>query len=404
MLLDANIIAKYMERYLSSLFLESIKIEVKVNHYVINGVEAFKIYPFWNKTDNELLNDYETLSFKGDIISTMFFFLSGYWEYTHNNIKDHYGRFPARESFLYKKNVLEEPTVDILAHTLKDKLNLRYRITQPRAFITHDIDYLGLLVGANFIRSLASSLLKAKDVNFFIDELKKKLSNDDPWRVEKLIEIHCKEGTKGTFFFLPCLQPGDFRAGYSLTQNKQYFRQIKKEIESIKGDIGIHYDIRHLEEERMGSDINKLESVFQKKIKIGRAHFLLFDINRSFDIYERAGIGFDSSCSYAERVGFRFGTSKPFRPYNFKEEREYHFIEIPLIIMDGTLSNHKYMNLTPEEGYIKTKSFIDKIKKFNGVLTLLWHNSSFYTIQWRQWEKVFLGSLSYLKENNFVFI
>ncbi|HOS60756.1 MAG TPA: hypothetical protein PK661_11715, partial [Syntrophorhabdaceae bacterium] len=106
MLLDANIIAKYMERYLSSLFLESIKIEVKVNHYVINGVEAFKIYPFWNKTDNELLNDYETLSFKGDIISTMFFFLSGYWEYTHNNIKDHYGRFPARESFLYKKNVL----------------------------------------------------------------------------------------------------------------------------------------------------------------------------------------------------------------------------------------------------------------------------------------------------------
>ncbi len=393
-----------MESYFGSLFLDQIKIEVTGDNYAINGGPSFKIYPFWNKTDNELLNDFENLSFKGDIISTMFFFLSGYWGYMHNNIKDNYGRFPARESFSYKKNVLEEPVVDTLADTLKGDLNLRYRTTQPRAFITHDIDYLGLLGGTNFIRSSASGLLKAKDINLFIDELRRKLSNDDPWSVENLIEIHRKEGTKGTFFFLPCVQPGGFRTGYSLTQNKQYFQQIKKEIESIRGEIGIHYDIKHMEDERMENDLKELGMVFQKKIKIGRAHFLLFDINRSFDIYGRAGITFASTCSYSERVGFRFGTSKPFRPYNFKQQREYHFIEIPLIIMDGTLADPKYMNLTPVDGYTKTKALIDKIRQFNGVLTLLWHNSSFYTIHWRQWEKVFRGSLCYLKESNFIFI
>jgi len=54
-----------------------------------------------------------------------------------------YGRFPATKSFACKKGVLEEPVVDILVERIRQELGLHYRDEKPRAFLTHDIDYLG---------------------------------------------------------------------------------------------------------------------------------------------------------------------------------------------------------------------------------------------------------------------
>ena len=127
-------------------------------------------------------------------------------------------------------------------------------------------------------------------------------------------------------------------------------------------------------------------------------------MTNSFDIYEKAGIKIDSTGSYADRVGFRFGTSKPFKPYNFKEKREYELVEIPLIVMDGSLQNPRYMNLSPKEGFEKIKELITKIKKYKGTFTLLWHNSSFYMTEWKDWEWVYHETIKYLKENGFVFV
>jgi hypothetical protein len=154
----------------------------------------------------------------------------------------------------------------------------------------------------------------------------------------------------------------------------------------------------------MKNDIEKLNNIFETKIESGRAHFLIFDIRKSFDVYEKADLKIDTTGSFADRVGFRFGTSKPFNPYNFKENREYNLIEIPLIVMDGSLQNENYMNLSPEEGFEKIKELIDKIKKYNGVFTFLWHNTSFYTHLWKDWEWVYEETLKYLKKNHFEFI
>ena len=181
-------------------------------------------------------------------------------------------------------------------------------------------------------------------------------------------------------------------------------QDVAKAIESINGNIGIHYDVRHLEEDRMKNDLDRFSEIVQAEIESGRANFLLFDITKSFEIYEKAGIKFDTTCSFADAVGFRFGTSKPFRPYNFKEKREYDVIEIPLIVMDGSLQNPKYMNLSPEEGFEKIIELVEKIKKYNGTFTFLWHNSSFYTPEWKNWEWVCEKTLKYLKENRFEFV
>jgi len=402
--IESNNIKIYIEIYLKSIFNENINMEIQDNYYIINDNFKFPFYEFWNKRDEELLDDFNDFSFKNDYIGTIFFFLSGYWEYIHNDTKDNYGRFPASESFQYKKNIIEEPVVDILVERIKEQLNLTYKDEKPRAYITHDIDFLGNPKGFKFIKSIGGDILKRKDFKIAFDKMRRKIINDDPHSVYKLIDIHKKYNTKGTFFFMPDIQPKETGGGYIPKRNKKYLLGLEKEILNIDSKIGIHYDSRHLKENRMKKDIENLNNIFGTKIESGRAHFLIFDIRKSFEIYENSGIKIDTTGSFADRVGFRFGTSKPFKPYNFKEKREYNLTEIPLIVMDGSLQNERYMNLSPKEGFEKIKELIDKIKKYNGTFTFLWHNTSFYTHLWKGWEWVYEETLKYLKENNFEFI
>ena len=394
----------YVEKYLEKMYLEPLKITIDKMEYVVNDILRFKIYDFWNKTDEELLNDFENYSFKEDYIGTIFFFLSGYWEYIHNNIKDEYGRFPSSESFSCKKGILEEPVVDILVERIREELGFTYKDNKSKAFVTHDIDHLWLPTGLGFWRSLGIDIVKRKDLKLACDRIKKSFTKDNPWPVYNLIEMHKKDGTKGTFFFMPRKQPKVSWAGYDVIENKEYLQNLGNEIKSINGRIGIHYDIDYLKENRMKDDIDRLSSIFDTKIEYGRAHYLVFDITRSFDIYEKAGIKFDSTCSFSDAVGFRFGTSKPFRPYNFVENREYNVVEIPLIVMDDSLQSSRYVNLTLDEKLEKIKQIIDKVGKYNGTFTFLWHNSSFYVTEWRGWKWLYDEAIKYLKENNFEFI
>ena len=113
-MLDIISVKNYVERYLNRIFDEKIEILVLKKFYIINHQIKTPICEFWSKSDEELLNDFDDYLSGGDYIGTIFFFLSGYWEYIHNDIKDVYGRFPSKESFQHKKDIIEKPVVDIL--------------------------------------------------------------------------------------------------------------------------------------------------------------------------------------------------------------------------------------------------------------------------------------------------
>ena len=82
LLLSVADVVSYIENYLKQLFVEPIAIVTNNGKYLLNNAISFPIYDFWNKDDRDLLNDFEDFSFKGDYIGTIFFFISGYWEYT----------------------------------------------------------------------------------------------------------------------------------------------------------------------------------------------------------------------------------------------------------------------------------------------------------------------------------
>jgi hypothetical protein len=400
MILNSKLIINYTQNFLNSVFNEEISVDILKNIYLINKTLKISTYPFWQKSDQELLKDFKDFTFNGDLIGTIFFFLSGYWEYTHQDIKDKYNRFSALESFQYRKDVLEQPVVDILVDRIREELNLTYKDNKPKIYLTHDIDLLALLRGKLFIRTILGDLLRRKSIGLLLERIKMKFRGKDPFSVHNLIKIHKKNNTKGTFFFLTEKQENTFSGGYSAIKNQKELKEIGEAINQIAGTIGIHYDSRYLIEERLEKDREVLEDVFKQEIKVGRAHYLLFDITKTFDILEKAGIRIDSTGGYADRIGFRFGTSRLFKPYNFKTGKEYNLWETPLIVMDGTLVDERYMSLTHKDGLKKIREIMDKVSKYNGVFTILWHNTSFYTDKWRDWEGVYEGVLGYSKELN----
>jgi hypothetical protein len=66
--------------------------------------------------------------------------------------------------------------------------------------------------------------------------------------------------------------------------------------------------------------------------------------------------------------------SHPFKPFNLTTGEEVEILEIPLMIMDGTL--YDYMKLDVGSAWDVTKQLIDAVERHHGVMTILWHNTS----------------------------
>jgi len=91
--------------------------------------------------------------------------------------------------------------------------------------------------------------------------------------------------------------------------------------------------------------------------------------------------------------GFRNGMCHPFKPYDLEEEKEVNILEIPLTIMDGSLFKMSF-----EEAWEKIKRLVDETEKNAGVITILWHNTTFDEIFWSKWSKLYIKILQLLKE------
>jgi len=105
-----------------------------------------------------------------------------------------------------------------------------------------------------------------------------------------------------------------------------------------------------------------------------RQHWLRFDCHaKLFRAVERAGFLYDSSLGFAEVSGFRNGANFAFPPYDFENERPCAFLEIPLVIMDGSLAAsarrfHREPQAVAEE-------ILQKSRKWGwGGMGILWHN------------------------------
>ena len=96
-----------------------------------------------------------------------------------------------------------------------------------------------------------------------------------------------------------------------------------------------------------------------------------------------AGLSYDSSLAFSDLAGFRAGTCHEFTPFDLLERRRIEIIERPLIAMEKSVIEN--MGLGVSEAALQVMIKLKECcKAYQGVYSLLWHNSNLTTP--RHWQ------------------
>jgi peptidoglycan/xylan/chitin deacetylase (PgdA/CDA1 family) len=292
---------------------------------------------------------------------------------------DQYDRFPY---YLSKHRNIFEPEVS--KFLMKNGLEVEYPEGKKFAVcLSHDIDvvYLSKL---SIILGAAKSLLIQHQIKSAFKMLFYNINKKwNPWwNFKDIMALEEKYDAKSSFYFLT-LNKGDLDFNFEIDD-------LEYEIGNIvdKGwEVGLHggheayNNLDEIKEKK-----KRLEKVLGKKVVGYRNHFLKFKVPDTWELLSKAGFKYDTTFGYADCVGFRNGMCHPFKPFNLDTNKEIDILEIPLTIMDCTLFD--YMRLDFDKAWDVTKMRIDTVEKYNGVITILWHNTDMVGEMLKFYEKI----------------
>lgn len=344
-----------------------------------------------------------------DIVSDIFFMLTRYEEVVSLIREDRHGRFPASESLAYKNNFLHRPVVNehiellwswIESFSTGCKRKNRWGGKPFAACLSHDVDHIlknSSLTAA--LRHTLAVLIKFKSskkaIHYLKDYLKNKRDHtkDPYWTFEYLANTEKKYGFNSSFYFMAS-DAADPDCRYDI--NGTIVRGLIHELEDCGCEIGYHGSILSFNDKvLMDAEKTRLDSVISKKPYGCRQHYLKFQVPVTWRYQSELGILYDTTLSFADHEGFRCGTCLPFKPFDILEGKVLDIWEIPLILMEGTLQSPMYRNMSPEDALKNIIGLIETVKRYQGVFSILWHNSSF-DYNWEGWSTVFEKTMSYL--------
>jgi len=194
-------------------------------------------------------------------------------------------------------------------------------------------------------------------------------SRDDPyWNFERWMEFEERHGIRSTFYFME----GRRLARYGRRYNVRRLAETIRRLLAGGWEIGLHgsYDA-YLRTDRLLTERKKLEKHAGTRIRGHRQHYLRFDARDSYACYAGAGLTYDSTLGFNHRIGYRAGTSLPFRPYDPAAGGPSRLLEIPLVAMDQAVLVHG----RPES---EVQAALVEVAGSGGLYSILWHPHAFF--------------------------
>lgn len=327
----------------------------------------------------------ETLVVRADLVASAYFLLTRYEEILHRDVRDEHGRFPGRESVPHRGRFIDRPVVDEYGKLIRKWLiTCGVQVEELVPFIrhvnlTHDVDEpFDCRTWRNVVRKIMAGEPPAQAMRDKYKPLTADRNYTFPWLLAQNKTLQRTIGADRCRSFL------FFKAGGNTKQDKPHYdlqgrdiRQLFDLCREYKAVVGLHSSYRAgLEPARIPSEKQTLEEAFGEKITCNRHHYLASREPEDMLLLEQAGITDDYTMGYADVSGFRLGTSLPVRFINPATRSLTSLMLHPLLIMDSTLNELKYMNLPADRAAAYCQQLVDNVRKVNGELTLLWHNTS----------------------------
>lgn len=388
--------------------LDYLKIENIPNNieYVINKFLEEKTPILFG--DNSLNITNKSIECGMDIFASSFFMLTRWEEYVIK-IRDTHNRFPDTESLVYKYNFMHRPIVNEyvemlwnMLYSLDNKLTRKDRKYQ--VVLTHDVD--DILLYKNPISVLAmikNDILKRKKFsslfytlfNFPLSFFNK---NRDPYYTfDWIMKLSESIGVKSYFFFMNW---GETKYDKRYRSNSSYVKELVDKIKKRGHHIGIHPSYNAYDNFNLFQKEKKtLEKNLDLKIQYGREHFLRFSVPTTWQVWEDNNIIWDSTLGYSNNIGFRCGVCYDYSVFNILSRKKLKLKEKPLVVMEASFIENTN-SLDKDSVFQSINRLILTTKKYNGNFVLLWHNSSFNTLKWKEYKSVYMKIIEEYKKGN----
>lgn len=347
-----------------------------------------------------------------DIIAGTYFLISRYEEVVRRDVRDEHGRFRGKYSLPFRAGFLNRPIVEEYGRMLRKLLRESgIEVAEPKEgfnsiYLTHDADQIahyrtfrGMAGAVTRFFTKPYQTYKALQTYFLGIE-------NDPWftfpwffdlafelkkfipytSLESIVFVKTGGGELMTDKPIHDIQSKDFRKLFTLCEENNV-------------SIGLHPSYQAgLDKGLIVVEKKLLDEAFGQSSVYTRNHFLRSREPEDFHALLEAGLNEDFTMGYADVAGFRLGTCRAVRWIDPVKMELTSLVLHPITIMDSTLDDERYMKLRTEEAFSFSKKLIDQVRKFNGDLVLLWHNTSVEKNNGKYHRDLYRWIINYLKK------
>ena len=244
--------------------------------------------------------------------------------------------------------------------------------------LTHDIDLLGEGGFKRVARRLARGRFREGSA-LLLDALARR----DPAFPEL--------GPVSTCFFLVRQEaPQD---GYPKRYQPALADALERAVDEGR-EIGLHASYRA--RERLGA-IAEEAALLDHPTGL-RHHYLRSTPERLAAELRLAGLRYDSSIAWASQPGLRAGTPYPYRLWD-PERREPGAWELPLVLMDATLAEERYLGLDADAAFGLAVETLEPVAEHGGAVAILWHPPSHHPRLSKGYDRLYLRLLEWIGEH-----
>lgn len=362
-------------------------------------VEDPELRPFSYEGLTALFPTYDRTSILPfDLFAATFYLVSRYEEYMPHHI-DAFGRSPATESVSYRLGILDTPIVDQWALLLYRTLKQRYPdLPEPRrryTFVaTIDIDAAYCYRDKGILRTLAGIARDMGDRELLRERFRVLTGRQpDPFDTfDFLLEQRRIHPNIKMIFFALLGDYGQYDKPIAYTDKA--FRELLQHLGDY-AKMGIHTSFRASDNpDLVRIETQRLSDILHRPIVRNRYHYLRMRLPQAYRQLTQEGLLHDYTMGYADRPGFRAGTTTPYPFYDLERDEESALIIHPFCVMDTTLIRHQHQ--TPEEAFAVYKNLIDQTRAVNSPFCAIWHNQNICdNPEWSAWRDLFVQVLAY---------
>lgn len=356
---------------------------------------------------------------EADLPASAFFLLSDWPQvYTDDSLRDKHHRILYAHTLQGQLKMGEFPLTDLYSEILIRWLNWCDQASQqqdgdetgtsrrPRSHglaLTFDIDNLRKHPASLLWRESRNLFTKAPNppeyaldarskTRRYSKALRQTVGLQNPFKasVSYLLEKMNSNKYPYTLFLKSLIKRDDHDARDYLSLN--YIDKLIEQVEHAGSDIGFHASYQAgYQPELFEQELTRLRKRTGRQINLHRAHYLRYDAAEAPNWWKKSGIDIDSSLGWADHIGFRGSTTRPFRMYDVVRNRPTEVWQVPMNMMDGQLM--RYMNLSVEEALAHTEMQLRLSSYFGGIVVWNFHHNVYDELDCPYWSELFEGAL-----------